>query len=234
MLLAEAAKQPQASRTDEREDGIMKKLAVALLSAAMVLSLMGCTGKSTGEKKNNTDKTVQTETTDTEKESETDSSAVTEVTETTEQSGTDSKTQGLDYAAVYEPVLENYREQYGDDILYTMYDLDEDGAKELIVSYGTCMADWENTVYTYEASGAEEIGSFYAQVLLYQAEDGNGLYAVAGQMDEPRVWQITMQDGTLQKQNVENAQTEEGEDYYKNDHPVEFVKITDPSLLGQK
>lgn len=212
----------------------MKKLAVTLLSAAMVLSLMGCTDQGVQEKNDNTDKTVQTETTDTVKESETDSNAVTEVTETTEQSGTDSKTQGLDYAAVYEPVLENYREQYGDDILYTMYDLDEDGAKELIVSYGTCMADWENTVYTYEASGAEEIGNFYSQVLLYQAEDGNGLYAVSGQMDEPRVEQITMQDGTLQKQKVENVQTEEGEDYYKNDHPVEFVKVTDQSLLEQK
>ena len=64
----------------------MKKLAVTLLSAAMVLSLMGCTDQSAEEKNDNTDKTVQTETKDTVKESETDSNAVTEVTETTEQS----------------------------------------------------------------------------------------------------------------------------------------------------
>lgn len=212
----------------------MKKLAVTLLSAAMVLSLMGCTDQETQTNNDNNRKPVQTETAEAKQESETDSNTVTEVTETTEETGADSKTQGLDYAAVYQPVLENYREQYGDDIQYTMYDLDEDGAKELIVSYGTCMADWENTVYTYEASGAEEIGSFYSQVLLYQAEDGNGLYAVSGQMGEQRIEQITMQDGTLQKQKVEDAQIEEGEDYYKNDHPVELVKVTDESLLGQQ
>ena len=31
-----------------------------------------------------------------------------------------------------------------------LYDIDQDGTKELILSYGTCLADWTNDIYTLQ------------------------------------------------------------------------------------
>ena len=34
------------------------------------------------------------------------------------------------------------------DVSVALYDIDQDGTKELILSHGTCLADWVNDIYT--------------------------------------------------------------------------------------
>ena len=31
-----------------------------------------------------------------------------------------------------------------------LYDIDQDGIRELLISHGTCLADWVNDIYTLE------------------------------------------------------------------------------------
>lgn len=64
-----------------------------------------------------------------------------------------------DSAADYSSMAEysSYAEIIGDTAAthdgngnYALYDIDQDGTKELIVSYGTCLADWTNDIYTLQ------------------------------------------------------------------------------------
>ena len=55
-----------------------------------------------------------------------------------------------EYAA-YENVIADAGATSGDfGISLALYDIDQDGTKELIVSYGTCLADWTNDIYTLQ------------------------------------------------------------------------------------
>ena len=55
-----------------------------------------------------------------------------------------------EYAA-YENVIADAGAISGDfSISVALYDIDQDGTKELIVSYGTCLADWTNDIYTLQ------------------------------------------------------------------------------------
>ena len=35
-------------------------------------------------------------------------------------------------------------------ISVALYDIDQDGIRELLISHGTCLADWVNDIYTLE------------------------------------------------------------------------------------
>ena len=77
----------------------------------------------------------------------------------------------MDY---YQETLNSYSNS-GQDSLYALYDLDSDGIEELIVSTGTCEADWRNDIYTIENDMVKSMGSFENTATLYKANDGNGI-----------------------------------------------------------
>lgn len=138
----------------------------------------------------------------------------------------------IDYYEAYSPILDDVYSYYGEYNEYTLYDLDGDGIKELITSQGTCNADWMNDVYTIEDGFVTMLGEFYSPVILYVAEDGNGLYAVSGNMGVQNIDQITKDGNQLQVSTVMYGEIGE-DDYYSNDNPVKFNDITDYSLLLQ-
>lgn len=138
-----------------------------------------------------------------------------------------------DYLGAYSSIIEDVVASYGEYCEYTLYDLDGDGIKELITSVGTCDADWSNVVYTLEDGYVSMIGDFYGLVMLYVAEDGNGLYAVSGGMEYQNIDQITKNGNQLQVETIMSGEIGVEEDYYSNDNPVSFNRVTDDSLLRQ-
>lgn len=123
----------------------------------------------------------------------------------------------MDY---YQETLNSYSNS-GQDSLYALYDLDSDGIEELIVSTGTCEADWRNDIYTIENDMVKSMGSFENTATLYKANDGNGIYAIYQHMDVEVVRQIT-KDGHQLGITVLSDGTESSEKIYdsnKNEIP---------------
>lgn len=123
----------------------------------------------------------------------------------------------MDY---YQEILNSYSNS-GQDSLYALYDLDSDGIEELIVSTGTCEADWRNDIYTIENDMVKSMGSFENTATLYKANDGNGIYAIYQHMDAEVVRQIT-KDGRQLGITVLSDGTESSEEIYdsnKNEIP---------------
>ena len=82
-----------------------------------------------------------------------------------------------EYAA-YENVIADAGATSGDfGISLALYDIDQDGIRELLISHGTCLADWVNDIYTLEdGKDVSYIGNVGRQGLFYTAPDGNGMY----------------------------------------------------------
>lgn len=78
-----------------------------------------------------------------------------------------------EYAA-YENVIADAGATSGDfGISLALYDIDQDGIRELLISHGTCLADWVNDIYTLEdGKDVSYIGNVGRQGLFYTAPDG--------------------------------------------------------------
>lgn len=125
------------------------------------------------------------------------------------------------YIEFYEDVLEDIGVN-SDICEYLYYDLDKDGRPEMIIGYGSSDADFAYSVYTIDNQGyVVDCGAFPGSYLFYEANDGNGLYAVAGNQGVEHVYRITL-DG--QQVNWEELWTKEismYDDYFSNDYPVQ-------------
>lgn len=130
----------------------------------------------------------------------------------------------VDYSSM--PEYSSYAEVIGDTAAahdgngnYALYDIDQDGTKELILSFGESDADWTNYVYTLENGAPVSIGNFYSPVLLYGADDNNGIYSVYGHMGYQKVDRITKQGEQIQVETVTEGDVGSG-DYYSNESPI--------------
>lgn len=138
----------------------------------------------------------------------------------------------VDYNAAFQYVLEDIYKNYGEFCQYALYDIDNDGIKELIVSEGTCNADWANDVYCVNENGlALWIGSFDRPVVLYEAPDGNGIYAVWGNQGLEEVTRITKNDSELEQELVLSDSINYDEDYITYPNEITTAYVNDYSLL---
>jgi len=142
-----------------------------------------------------------------------------------------------DYYSAYSGILSDTKNQYGDDgdyCKYALYDIDGDGVKELITGEGTCSADWGNYVYSISANGVYCAGYFDKSVLLYAADDGNGIYAVWGMQGVEQVRRITLVDEKVKEEEILSRQIKPDYESYIT-YPVEIqtAYMTDFSLLTQ-
>ncbi len=129
----------------------------------------------------------------------------------------------VDDATLYNNLRVQVADAYGSDCEYALYDMDHDGTVELIVSWGTCDADWTNTVYTVTGNGQlVEVGAFYGAVSLYAAENGDGIYSVYGHSGYQQVEWVTKKGDAL---SVETILSGEIEKDYENDSPILMVGI---------
>ena len=97
-----------------------------------------------------------------------------------------------EYAA-YENVIADAGAISGDfSISVALYDIDQDGIRELLISHGTCLADWVNDIYTLEdGKYVSYIGNVGRQGLFYTAPDGNGMYFLYGYQGYQEITRIT-------------------------------------------
>lgn len=144
----------------------------------------------------------------------------------TEYYGTDMSQ--MDYASIYGDILADSAacSQF---CYYSLYDLNNDGRKEMLVCTGECEADALTTVYTVDEIGAvSSVGSFYGNLEYYVAEDGNGLYGVYGHMGVETVYSISMSGDNL---TCSELWTKEVIEYYENSNYVPYAEASDYSLL---
>lgn len=136
---------------------------------------------------------------------------------------------------LYESVLDEISTKYGQSSDYSIVDIDKDGIDELIISYGTCDADWQNDVYTLVGDRILYLGKFYNAANLYLADnhiaDGVGIIAVSGLMGIENIEQIKKSGNILFVDNIIYRELPATEDYYSNDKYILKVPTTDKSLL---
>lgn len=108
---------------------------------------------------------------------------------------------------------------------YAIYDIDEDGIKELIVGFGSCEADYRNDVYTANTKcKVSSAGSFDLLCQLYGAEKGKGIYAVYGHMGYETVTRITLKNGKLKTKELWSKEVPG--DYYSNNKEIRTTQVS--------
>lgn len=138
----------------------------------------------------------------------------------------------VDYNAAFQYVIEDTCKNYGEFCQYALYDIDNDGIKELIVSEGTCNADWTNDVYCVNENGlALWIGSFDRPVVLYEAPDGDGIYAVWGNQGLEEVTRITKNGSEIEEELILSDSISYDEDYITYPDEITTAYVNDYSLL---
>lgn len=162
----------------------------------------------------------------------------TELTES-EEAATEKMTEAVqpDYYSAYAGILSDTKNEYGDAgsyCTYALYDIDGDGVKELITGEGTCSADWGNYVYSISSNGVYCAGYFDKTVLLYAADDGNGIYAVWGMQGVEQVRRITLVDEKVKEEEILYRQIKpDYESYATYPITIQTAYMTDFSLLTQ-
>lgn len=132
--------------------------------------------------------------------------------------------QDLDYFAIYEDILLDVEASYGEYSQCALYDMDGDGVLELITSFGESDADWVNDFYTVENGAVTMLGEYSGAVSFYGADDGNGVYAVYGQMGYQIVEQITKSGNGILIDEIMQGKVEDDE-YYSNEYPISLMYI---------
>ena len=136
---------------------------------------------------------------------------------------------------IYADVLESISEEYGEAASYcqyALYDIDEDGIKELITEVGYSNADWMNYVYSIDEAGEVYfVGEFARSVVLYETEDGNGMYVVWGVQGVEEVRKITKNGTELNEEMLISKELKPGEDYDTYASPIKETTVDDTSLL---
>ena len=139
----------------------------------------------------------------------------------------------LDYREMYSSFVVEMESEYPGNCTYSLYDINGDGRKDLLLSYGTCNADYQNIIYTIDENGAiSSTSPFYGVYSFYVAEDGNGLYEVYGYMGVEEVRRLTLQGNQAEEELLWSREIGDGE-YYENDNPIEYAQGSDLSLLDE-
>ncbi len=140
----------------------------------------------------------------------------------------------VDYNEKYADILDKYEMAYNNNEYYNayygIYDLDNNGTYELIVSYGESEADWANDVYEYTKSGIKYVGKIDGYLSFYQAENRDGIYGVYCNMGSQIIRRIRFDNGVLSDTIILEEDVGD-DDYYSNDNPINMNDIDDRSQL---
>lgn len=118
----------------------------------------------------------------------------------------------IDYYDAYSDIIANYEYDYGENATYAIYDIDTDGRYELIISCGTCTADWMNEVFTAdEAEGVLWIGTFYGNTYIHKTKDGTGIYSAYERMDAVHINRITKSGNQINDEVLDGTEVILGE-----------------------
>lgn len=133
----------------------------------------------------------------------------------------------FDYS-VYENVIGMYTHASE----YALYDLDTDGVNEIIISYGTCSADWANDIWTIVDGEPSKLGTIGGTRSFYEKEN-DGVYAAYGHMDYEILESVRKVGDELQIDTLRDGMIDwaAGEDYFSNDRPLEWYSASDTDIF---
>lgn len=139
------------------------------------------------------------------------------------------------YADIYQPIIRNVYTQYGESNHYSVFDIDKDGVKELLVREGTCEADYAYKVYTIQGQDCVYLGEFNGfHTGLYADESGGeGDYVIkaSGHMGFEELSRIYIRNGHVEEEFMSSRELGINDEYYSNPYPLEYRDVTDLSLL---
>ena len=137
------------------------------------------------------------------------------------------------YSSVLEQVSQEYKDSLGEYLRYHVFDMDQDGVKELIVLEGTCEADNMWNIYTIKDGEPVYVGEFSGfHSSLYVDEEQN-LFNLMAQMGVENITQISLEDGEIVEKSILEKEYTSDEDFvYPSDTELPWAYITDHSLLG--
>lgn len=111
---------------------------------------------------------------------------------------------------------------------YALCDLDKDGLRELLVSYGTSMADWNNSVFMLYEGTPISVCSFYGASSFYEAEDGNGIYAVyASKNYYQEVRRVSKVGAQIGIEPIQVGYLSGEEEFFKNNFEISLMTYGD-------
>lgn len=113
---------------------------------------------------------------------------------------------------------------------FTLYDIDDDGTMEAIVSTGTCDADWSFHVIAVVDGESKEIGTFGGSGRIFEPEswdDDGGIYYVYGNMLHEIVTRVTKDDDEIETEILRERDVMFADDYYENDDEIELTLFSD-------
>lgn len=115
-----------------------------------------------------------------------------------------------------------------------LYDIDQDGTNELLISHGTCEADWQVEIYTLlNGSEVSMIGTVGSHVSLYAAPDGNGIYSTFAKMGYESADRITKNGNAIeQTEVVASHEIAPDAEYTEYDNPIRFFNIAQECYDG--
>lgn len=136
------------------------------------------------------------------------------------------------YMNVYAPILQMVNDMYGQWNYYSIYDIDKDGVKELLVLEGTCTADYVYKIYTIENMKSKYLGQVPGANSTF-CEDENGgtekyIIRSAEHMDYVGEFYVSIENGKVVEREIKS--NDNGE-FYSYDYPIAYAEVTDLSSL---
>lgn len=119
----------------------------------------------------------------------------------------------------YQPDDQEYKDLlangYGVDGYY-LYDVDKDGIPELIVKFGTCEADYDGRMYSFDGENAVYIDEFFmGHLSVATCPSQNGVILSYGHMGSAYMQKVSLVNGTLEYEELleENLEDDPDADY---------------------
>ena len=142
--------------------------------------------------------------------------------------GTDNAQTDTGYIDVYGALVNAVNDTYGSSCCYHLYDIDGNGTPELILLEGTCEADYNYYVYTYEDGNAVQLGTLLGSRLFYEVPDQNGVISVRGKQGYQFVDQITISGDKLMENELFSGEASD-DGYYANEYEIPYYYVNDLS-----
>lgn len=139
----------------------------------------------------------------------------------------------IDYSS-YSGLLLEAEDGLGSYCTYSMYDMNNDGIRELILKVGTYEAEYNYHFYGLDESlSVIELGTFGgSHSVIYADEDEAGIIIVSGVQGYQTVSHITESKGKIASNTLIEGDIGTA-DYYSNSSPLSVCYIKDQSLLAK-
>ncbi|MFR5876870.1 MAG: hypothetical protein ACLUFN_10310 [Eubacterium sp.] len=141
---------------------------------------------------------------------------------------------------IYQPILEEYytncqKKHYTSQYTptcsfceYTLYDIDNDGVKELIIQDGTCEGDRTHHIYTYTDNKAELLGEYNAWHLALYGSDKK-IIGVDGMGGSWTIYNIVISNNKVTKKEIKMQESTNSPKY---SNELKFYDLNDLSAFS--